>query len=69
MGALQKRLSDGNWESPVDVAEHQTFVPMDDVYVPVLDLRYEEHAYRRLGRNERADLLRAVIEASQAESG
>jgi hypothetical protein len=69
MGALQKRRSDGHWEPPVDVARHRTFVPMDGVRVPVLDLGYEERAYRRLGRIERADLLRSVLEQRQGKSG
>lgn len=62
MGALQTRLTDGSWEPPVGVAEHRKLVPMDGIWVPVRDLRYEEQAYRRLRRMERADLLRSVIE-------
>ncbi len=69
MGALQKRRSDGRWEPPVDVSRHRTFVPMDGVRVPVLDLCYEERAYRCLGRTERADLLRSVVEQRQRKSG
>jgi hypothetical protein len=57
MGGLQKRLLDGSWEEPVDVARHRRFVSLDDLSVPVLDLAYEEQAYRLLGRVERANLL------------
>lgn len=39
MGGLQKRLLDGSWEEPVDVARYRRFVSLDDLSVPVLDLR------------------------------
>lgn len=58
MGAVQKRLPDGRWEEPVDVRAHRRFVQLADLTLPVLDLAYEEQAYRLLGRVERADLLR-----------
>ncbi len=57
MGGLQKRV-DGEWEPPVDVTEHREFVTLDDRRVPVLSLSYEAAAYERLGRQERAALLR-----------
>ena len=58
MGAVQKRLPDGTWEPPVDVSDHRTFVPVGGNSVPVLSLEYEATAYERLGRTERAALLR-----------
>jgi hypothetical protein len=58
MGALQKRGSDGAWESPTSIADHREFVPFRDGTVPVLSLSYEAQAYERLGRTERARLLR-----------
>lgn len=57
MGALQKRRSDGTWESPVDIEQRRRFVDLEDLRVPVLSLQYEAEAYRQLGRTERADLL------------
>jgi hypothetical protein len=58
MGALQKRRPDGTWEPPVDVATHRTVVDVGGTAVPVLSLDYEAEAYERLGRTERAALLR-----------
>lgn len=58
MGGLQKRLPNGGWEQPVDVRAHRRFVRLSELTLPVLDLAYEEHAYRLLGRVEKADLLR-----------
>lgn len=61
MGGLQKRLPDGSWEEPVDVARYRRVVTLGDLSVPVLDLAYEERAYRLLGRIERAELLRSHL--------
>lgn len=57
MGALQKRLPDGTWEDPVDVALHRRWIEVEGLRVPVLDLAYEARAYRVLGRTARAELL------------
>lgn len=57
MGAVQKRLADGAWEDPVDIAQHRQFVAFEGLRVPVLSLAYECQAYRRLGRLEKAALL------------
>lgn len=63
MGGLQKRLPDGGWEEPVDVLAHRRFVRPEGFAIPVLELAYEEQAYRLLGRVERADLLRGHLAA------
>ncbi|HBY97811.1 MAG TPA: hypothetical protein DEP84_28370 [Chloroflexi bacterium] len=57
MGAIQKRLEDGTWEDPVDLACHKRIVEVEGMRVPVLSLEYEVQAYRKLGRFERAALL------------
>ncbi len=63
MGDVQKRLPDGRWEEPVDVRVHRHFVEVAGLRVPVLDLAYEERAYRLLGRVATADLLRRHLAA------
>lgn len=63
MGGLQKRLPDGRWEEPVDVRAHRRFVQLADLTLPVLNLAYEERAYRTLGRVEKAELLRRYLAA------
>ena len=50
MGAVQKRLPDGSWEAPVNVADHLVFVDFEEHRVPVLTLEHEWRAYDRLGR-------------------
>ncbi len=58
MGDIQKRLEDGPWEAPVDLNSHKQFVHFEGMRVPVLTLDYEAQAYQKMGRLERAEMLR-----------
>ncbi len=58
MGAASTRDAGGQWLPPTDPAHHRLLVPMGELLVPVLDLGYEAAAYDRLGRPDRAALLR-----------
>jgi hypothetical protein len=58
VGELRKRDADGGWDKPVDVIDHREYIDWRDYEVPVLSLEYEATAYERLGREERAALLR-----------
>ncbi len=58
MGALQKKLPSGEWESPVDVEKYRDFIDFEAIRLPVLSLSYEEQAYRKLGRTEKADRIK-----------
>ncbi len=58
MGDIQKRLEDGTWEAPVDLNSHRCFVHFEGLQVPVLSLEYEAQAYQKMGRLERAEMLR-----------
>lgn len=64
MGELQKRLADGTWEEPVKVETFREWLAFDGLEVPVMSLEYEVQAYYRMGRNERADMLRAWLDKS-----
>lgn len=64
MGDLQKRLPDGSWESPVDVASLRKTVVWNGYEVPVLPLEHEYKAYLLLGRTEKAKLLREFVNDS-----
>lgn len=61
MGAIQKRLPDGSWEPPVQVAEHRRWVELDGLKIPVLDLEYEAEAYHLMEREDRAAEIRAYL--------
>jgi hypothetical protein len=62
MGAIQKRLPDGTWEPPVDIAQHRRFVEVEGMRLPVLSLTYEYQAYLTLGRLEKAEMLRRWLQ-------
>ncbi|WP_048152042.1 nucleotidyltransferase domain-containing protein [Palaeococcus ferrophilus] len=60
MGEVQKRVND-EWEEPVDVKRYRRFVEVEGMKIPVLDLEYEYRAYLKLGRMEKAEILRRFL--------
>ena len=63
MGDIQKRLEDGNWENPVNLEHHKRVVEVEGMKVPVLSLEYEYQAYMKLGRIEKAEMLRNWLQS------
>jgi hypothetical protein len=57
VGAPEQLLADGTWTPPADPLRHRLIVDADGIKVPVLDLEWEEHSYRLLGRSDKADLI------------
>ena len=66
MGDIQKRLDNQAWEEPVKVESHRCWVVIDEMQIPVLSLDYEYQAYLKLGRNEKAEMLRKWLHKSKA---
>lgn len=67
MGDLQKYLADGQrWEDPARVERHRRWIELDEMRIPVLDLEYEYQAYLKMGRLERAALLRRWLDSALA---
>ncbi len=62
MGDISKRLEDGTWEEPVDLERYKQFVQVEGMQVPVLSLEYEYQAYLKLGRLEKAQIMRKVLQ-------
>ncbi len=58
MGDIQKRNKDGSWENPVSLEHHKRVVEVEGMKVPVLSLEYEYQAYLKLGRTDKAKILR-----------
>jgi hypothetical protein len=58
MGDIQKRLQNGTWENPVDLKRQRRIIEFEGMRVPVLSLEYEYEAYLKLGRKEKAEMLR-----------
>ena len=63
MGDIQKPDSGGTWDAPTDLNRHKRFVEVEDMRIPVLSLEHEEQAYRKLGRVEKAEMLRLWLQS------
>ena len=61
MGDIQKKVGD-EWEPPVDIDRHKRFVEIEGMKIPVLDLEYEYRAYLKMGRVEKAKMLRKFLD-------
>ena len=61
MGDIAKRLDDQTWEAPIQVAQHRRWLAIDGLQIPVLSLAYEYEAYLKLGRLEKADMIRRFL--------
>jgi hypothetical protein len=66
MGDIQKRLDDQTWEEPVKVERHRRWVEINGMRIPVLSLEYEYQAYLKLGRSEKAEMLRKWLQRAKA---
>ena len=58
MGGIQKRLEDQTWEMPVNLEDHRCWLNIDKMHIPVLSLEFEYQAYLKLGRIEKAEILK-----------
>ena len=58
MGDIQKRNTNGTWEPPVDLNQHKKMIEVEGMKVPVLSLEYEYQAYLKLGRKDKAGMLK-----------
>jgi len=63
IGDMETLTEDGRWERTAPLPRHRLFVPVDDMQVPVLSLEYECEAYHRLGRHEKAELVRKWLDS------
>jgi hypothetical protein len=66
MGDIQKRLGDQSWEKPVKVEYYRRWVEFGGMLIPVLSLEYEYQAYLKLGRIEKAEMLRSWLQETEA---
>ncbi len=63
MGDVQLRAEDGTWLPPTDLRQHKRYVEVEDMQVPVLSLEHEYQAYLRLGRTQKAQLIKKHLES------
>ena len=62
MGDIQKRTEGGAWDEPPNLMRLSRTVLVDDVPAPVLSLEYEYEAYLKLGRLDKALMIRRWLE-------
>jgi len=67
MGDIQKKVND-EWEPPVDINRYKRFVQIEGMEIPVLDLEYEYQAYLKLGRVEKAKMLKKFLEKRRRDN-
>lgn len=65
IGDMETRCPDGSWEGPADIVAHVQLVNFEGMAVPLMSLEYECEAYERLGRTDRAVLLREYTTAGE----
>lgn len=65
IGDIQKRRDDQTWEDPVKFETYRKWHDFDGMQIPVMSLEYEYKAYSRMGRTERADLLRKWLDSQK----
>ncbi|MCB9451268.1 MAG: hypothetical protein H6672_07495 [Anaerolineaceae bacterium] len=61
IGDIEKRLPDGSWDAPPDIAHWRRWITATGIRLPVLALEYEVEAYRKLGRLEQAQLVKDFL--------
>ena len=62
MGDIEKRDANGAWGAAVDLQTHRRLADFEGMTIPVLSLEYECEAYMKLGRTERAGMLRRWLD-------
>jgi len=61
LGDICHRRADGTWENPLDIESDRLWVEWRGLKVPVLSLAHEASAYEKMGRAQKAELIRAAI--------
>jgi hypothetical protein len=69
MGDVQTRRDDGAWEAPADPRRHTRLIEIGGLRLPVVSLHYAQAAYSRLGRVERAAMVREWLEGQRGATG
>lgn len=61
LGDVRHRGVDGTWGPPLDIESVLVWVEWRRLKVPVLSLVHEALAYQKMGREQRAELIRSAI--------
>lgn len=68
MGDIQKRLENLGWEQPVNVERFRIWLDVDGTQVPVMRLDYEYQAYLKMGRTQKAEMIRDWLRKSPQQN-
>ncbi len=61
LGDIRHRGADGAWLPPLDIPSVLVWVEWRELNIPVLSLAHEAVAYEKMGRSQKAELIRAAI--------
>jgi len=61
LGDIRHRGADSSWDSQLNLESVRVWVEWKHVRIPVLSLRYEALAYERMGRLQKAEIIRSTI--------
>jgi hypothetical protein len=61
LGGMSHRLPDGSWGPPLDLLSVRRWVSWRGQNIPVLSLEHEAAAYEKMGRAEKAKIIRSAI--------
>jgi hypothetical protein len=61
LGDIRHRLADQTWSESLQIESVLVWVEWHDLEVPVLSLEHEALAYERMGRTQKAALIRSAL--------
>jgi hypothetical protein len=61
MGDMQHLMPDQKWDSPVVLDACRDWVDYADMHIPVITLEHEVNAYQKMGRTEKAEMIKTFL--------
>jgi hypothetical protein len=61
MGDFRIHLEDGGWHGPPDFSRFKEVKQFEEMPIPVLSLEWEYDSYHRLGREDRAEMVKRLL--------
>jgi hypothetical protein len=61
LGDMRHRRPDGAWEPPLNIESVLAWIEWRHLQIPVLSLEHEALAYEKMGRIQKAELIRAAL--------
>jgi len=62
LGDMRHRRSAGTWEPPLDITSALVWIDWHGVKIPALSLAHEALAYEKMGRIQKAELIRSAVQ-------